>query len=119
MASIDVARDWLGNSRSNAFAWGIPHVAFVAALFAPVPARASVWVVALAWMGIACILNSRRCRRTHCRYTGPYYLTMIVPVLFFAVMPVGFFGWLALGTLILGGGKIIWWGTERVWGRFS
>jgi len=28
-------------------------------------------------MGTACILNARRCGRTHCRYTGPYYLAMI------------------------------------------
>jgi hypothetical protein len=29
---------------------------------------------------MACILNARRCGRTHCRYTGPYYLATIAPV---------------------------------------
>jgi hypothetical protein len=31
-------------------------------------------------MGTARMLNARQCGRTHCRYTGPYYLAMIVPV---------------------------------------
>jgi len=78
-------------------------------------------VVALIWMGTACILNSRRCGRTHCRYTGPYYLGMIGPVLMLAsgVVSAGFSGWLILGVLILAGGKIIWWATEFAWGKFS
>jgi len=45
--------------------------AIIASLFFPTPARAATWIVALVWMATACILNSRRCGRTHCRYTGP------------------------------------------------
>jgi hypothetical protein len=46
---------------------------------------------------------------------------MIAPVLVFAsgVIPVDFYGWLLLAVLILGGSMIIWWATERAWGRFS
>jgi len=51
------------------------------ALFLSVPVRAVAWTVALIWMGSACILNARQCGRTHCPYTGPYYLAMIIPVL--------------------------------------
>jgi hypothetical protein len=114
-------KDWVGNARTNVLAWGLPHAAILAGLLLPVPWRAAVWSVALAWMGVACILNSRRCGRTHCRYTGPYYLAMIVPVLAFAagVVPLGFYGWLALGVTVLAGSKIIWWTTERSWGKFS
>jgi hypothetical protein len=36
-------------------------------------------------MGTACILNARRCRRTHCKYTDPYFLTMSVPALLLAM----------------------------------
>src|SRR5215831_6433182 len=36
-------------------------------------------------MGVACILNAQRCRRTHCRYTGPYFLcpfvSLVLPAL--------------------------------------
>jgi hypothetical protein len=102
-------------------AWWIPKIAIFAGLFVPVPVRASIWVAALAWMGTACILNAKRCGRTHCRYTGPYYLAMIAPVLVLAsdTIPVGLYGWLVLGALILAGGRIIWWATERAWGNYS
>jgi hypothetical protein len=113
--------DWLANVGSSALAWWIPKIASVAALFAPVPVRGVVWIIALVWMGTACILNARRCGRTHCRYTGPYYLAMSVPVLVLASGTVGadFYGWFALGALILAGSRLIWWATERVWGKFS
>ncbi len=80
----------------------------------------TIWIVALGWMGTACLVNARRCGRTHCRYTGPYYLAMIVPVLVLAsgLVSVSFFGWMGLGVLILVGSKIIWWATERAWGKF-
>ena len=72
-------------------------------------------------MGTACILNSRRCGRTHCRYTGPYYLAMIAPVILLAsgLITVDFYVWLALAALIVLGGWIIWWATERAWGKLS
>jgi hypothetical protein len=69
----------------------------------------------------ACLLNASRCGRTHCRYTGPYYLAMIAAVLVLALgfVSVGFYGWLGLAVLILVGSKFIWWATERAWGKFS
>jgi hypothetical protein len=72
-------------------------------------------------MGVACILNARRCGRTHCRFTGPYYLVTIIPVLALGlgVVPAGLFGWLVLGALIILGSKTIWWATERARGKFS
>ena len=114
------ARDWLRKPHTSLMAWWIPQSAIVASLFAPVSARAAVWIIALIWMGSACILNARRCGRTHCRYTGPYYLAMVVPVALLAtgIFSAGFYGWLTLAVVILAGGKIIWWATERAWGRF-
>ena len=65
--------------------------------------------------GTACILNARRFGRTHCRFTGPYYLAMTVPVLVFGsgVTTAGPYAWIALAVLILLGD------TERAWGTFS
>ena len=119
--SIRASRDWLADTRTNALAWWIPQLASVGSLFVPVPIRAAIWIIALIWMGTACILNARRCNRTHCRYTGPYYLAMIVPVLALSsgVISLGFYGWLALACIILLGSKLIWWVTERAWGKFS
>jgi len=56
-------------------------------------------------VGLAAILNSRRCGRTHCRYTGPFYLAMIAPVLALGLaMPSAWIiVWLILGVVIVGG----------------
>src|SRR6266702_5438333 len=119
--TVQRSRDWLRSPRTNLLAWWIPQAAILAGLFVPVPVRGAIWIIALIWMGTACILNARRCRRTHCRYTGPYYLAMILPVLALCsgIILSGFYGWLALGAVIVVGSKIIWWATERAWGRFS
>jgi hypothetical protein len=119
--AVQVSRDWLRSPRTNLVAWWVPQATIVLGLLVPVPVRAVIWTVALLWMGTACVLNARRCGRTHCRYTGPYYLAMIVPVLILAsdIVSADFYGWLVLGVLILGGSKVIWWTTERAWGKFS
>ena len=119
--TVQSSRDWLRSPRTNLLAWWIPKIAILAALFVPVPVRAAIWVAALVWMGTACVLNAKRCGRTHCRYTGPYYLTMVAPVLVLAsgIVSMELYGWLVLGALILAGGRIIWWTTERAWGNFS
>ena len=90
------------------------------ALFVSVPVRAVAWTIALAWMGTACILNARQCGRTHCRYTGPYYLAMIIPVLVIASSRASgnLYGWIVLAVVTFAGSRIIWWATERAWGKF-
>jgi hypothetical protein len=119
--TVQSSRDWLRTPRTNLVAWWIPQAAMLGGLAAPVPVRGAIWIVALMWMGTACILNARRCGRTHCRYTGLYYLVMTVPVLALAsgIISTGVYGWLGLGVFILAGSKTIWWATERAWGRFS
>jgi hypothetical protein len=119
--TTDASRDWLGSKRASLLAWWIPKLAILAGLFAPVSLRTAVWVIALGWMGAACIMNARRCNRTHCRYTGPYYIAMIVPVMALGagLVTVGIIGWICLGVIILGGAGLIWWATEREWGKFS
>ena len=119
--TIQASRDWLGSTRANLLAWWIPQVTIFAALLVPVGARTAISITALAWMGVACIFNAQRCARTHCRFTGPYYLAMILPVLALGLglVSAGIYSWLVLIVLILAGGKIIWWVTEHVWGKFS
>ena len=114
-------RDWLQSPHTNLLAWWIPWIAVIAGLFAPVPVRTALWIVALSWMGTACILNAKRCGRTHCRYTGPYYLAMIAPVgvLSSGLAPAGIYAWLVLAGVILFGSALLWWATERAWGKYS
>ena len=118
--AIPTSKDWLGSARTYALAWWIPQAAIVAGLFVPVPVRATIWIIALIWMGTASLLNARRCGRTHCRYTGPYYLAMIAPVLVLGsgIVSVGIYGWIVFGVLIIAGSKLIWWATERAWGKY-
>src|ERR1700687_2800046 len=94
--TLQSSRDWLRSPRANLLAWWIPQAGILAGLFCAVPVRAAIWITAFIWMGTACILNARRCGRTHCRYTGRYYLAMIVPVAILAagVVAVGSLCWL-------------------------
>ena len=119
--TLETSRDWLRSPRTSALAWWVPQSAIIASLFFAVSLRTVIWVVALIWMGTACILNAKRCARTHCRYTGPYYLAMIAPVLAFGsgILEADFLGWIVLAVIILVGSKLIWWATERAWGKFS
>ncbi|MFQ5565225.1 MAG: hypothetical protein ACE5EU_02575 [Paracoccaceae bacterium] len=116
----DPAKDWARSPSRYLVAWGIPSVVLVAAgLLEPGP-RALVWASVLVWMGSACLVNARRCGRTHCRYTGPYNLLMIVPVALLGagVVSFGAWAWWALGAMILLGTKVIWLVTEQLWGRY-
>jgi len=46
---------------------------------------------------------------------------MIVPVMALGagLVAVGILGWVCLAVIILGGSGLIWWATERAWGKFS
>ncbi len=114
-------KDWVGNPREFAVAWGLPIAALVgASLFDPL-ARTLIWAVALVWMGVACLANARRCGRTHCYFTGPFFLIMTVPVLLhgFEILPLGAQGWRWLGATISVGGVALWLLPEFLWGRFA
>lgn len=115
------SNDWLSKARTNLVAWWLPKGAIVSALFAAIPLRAAIWTVALLWMGTACVLNAKRCGRTHCRYTGPYYLAMILPVLVlaFGLVSASIYVWLGLAFLTVCGGWVIRWATEQRWGMYS
>jgi hypothetical protein len=118
--ALHASRDWLSGAGSYVLAWGLPHFVIIAALLVPVPVRTAIWILALVWMGAACLINARRCGRTHCWFTGPYYLLLIAPVavLGSGLIAAGFAAWLALAGLILLGSKLIWWLTERSLGKF-
>lgn len=120
-AAEQTARDWAGNFRAYALAWGVPSLAIIAGSPMDAPTRTLVWSAALLWMGTACLMNARRCGRMHCRFTGPFYLALIVPVVLqgYGLVPLGPYAWWILGAVILFGGKIVWWASEAAWGKFS
>lgn len=113
-------KDWAGNWRSLAGLWGIPAMAMAIATLLDPLSRTVIWSAALIWMGGACLANARRCGRTHCRFTGPFYLLIAVLVIAHAagVLPLGDRGWAILGAGTLAGTVALWWGSERIWGLF-
>jgi hypothetical protein len=91
-------------------AWWVPTAVIVAGLLASIPLRTGIWIAALTWMGVACLLNARRSGRTHCRFTGPYYLLMIVPMLVLGMMDAPLYAWLVLAVFVF-------WVTRSYGGR--
>ena len=114
-------RDWLGNTRGFALAWGLPVAALVGATALDGPEKAMTWTAALGWMGAACLANARRCGRTHCYFTGPFFLLMTIPVLLhgFDIVSLGTSGWRWLGVVVGVGGGGLWILTEQIWGKYS
>ena len=71
-------------------------------------------------MGLACVMNAKRCRRRHCYYSGPIFLVGGV-----AVLLVGFelvsFGPEGL-TMIVGGTltlALLTYLTEPIFGKYT
>ncbi len=118
---VHSSHDWLRSTHTSVLAWWIPQAVILAGLVASIHVRTAIWIIALSWMGTACILNAKRCGRTHCRYTGPYYLAMIAPVgvVGSGLVSAGIYAWLALAGVILLGSKLLWWAPERAWGNYS
>jgi len=114
-------RDWAGDWRTLAAVWGLPAAAMPAALLLEPAPRAVVWTASLVWMGAACLANARQCGRTHCRYTGPFFLAMAALVVAHAAgfLPLGPYGWAILGGTAATGNALLWWGSERLLGRFT
>lgn len=113
-------KDWVGNYRGFIVVWGLPIAAMIGAKFVEPTPKTVVWIAALVWMGAACLANAKRCGRTHCYFTGPFFLVMTVPVLLhgFEIVPLGPEGWKWLGIAIAVGGGGLWCLTERFWGKF-
>lgn len=118
--TIGKQRDWVSRRGAALVAWGIPIVALVASIGLDHPAKTIVWLVALSWMGFACLANARRCRRMHCRFTGPFFLLMAAFATLhgFEVVWLGGSGWAILGLTVLVGGVVLTVFPEILWGKY-
>lgn len=115
------ARDWASDGRVFALLWGAPGAAMLAALLLDAPYRAAVWTLMLGGMGVACLVNARRCGRTHCRVTGPFLLGMAASVAGYGagLVPLGPNGWAIPGSATAARFAGLCRGSERLWGTFS
>jgi hypothetical protein len=87
------AADALSRPISALFWWGLPLVMGWSSdlLKPPPPFGALVWSFALAWMGLGCALNARRCHRLHCYIAAPILFAGAAAVALIAMglIPVG------------------------------
>jgi len=114
-------KDWVGDYKTYILFWGLPVIAMIGAISVAHPAKTLIWIAALVWMGLACAYNARRCGRTHCYYTGPFFLIMTIPVALhgFQILWLGVEGWKWLGIVIGVGAAGLWCFTEKLWGKYS
>ena len=113
-------RDWVGDAWTFGLAWGLPaSILMSGALLAP-SIRTVLWTGALIWAGAACLMNAKRCGRTHCRFTGPFFLIMsIITVLYgTGILGLGSNGWFVLALVIGLGFAVLWWGSEALFGKY-
>ena len=110
--------DWVKNR--SLVAWGLPAAALLAGSFLPDPLRTAVWTLSLIWMGGACLANARRCGRTHCYFTGPFFLLMAAASIVHGLGLVDFgpSAWRWLGMTIGAGAAILWIVPERLLGTY-
>jgi hypothetical protein len=120
--AMSAAPDWARSPISVAIWWVGPIVAGNLADHLPLsrPVTALVWVVALAWMGLGCILNARRCHRRHCYFSGPVLLAGAVAVALVGwdVVPLGPNG-LSLTLWTTFGLALLSFLPELIWGRYA
>jgi len=84
------------------------------------------WYAAVAWppllvfMGVACLVNARRCGRLHCFVTGPYFLLLAVVSLLYdtGIMPLGAGGWQWLSSALLVGTCVLVCVPEWLFGKY-
>lgn len=86
----------------------------------PGPARAIIWSIAFGVMGLRCLLNARSCGRVHCYFTGPWFLAGAA-----GALALGFIEWTLpvepwplLANLTCLGALVVFWVSERVFGRY-
>jgi hypothetical protein len=116
------SRDILSSRWRVFMLYGLPAIAIVVA---GVPAissgwRTVVWTVALATMGVACMVNALRCGRVHCYLTGPFFLLMALIALSYGlgILHLGGNGWNLLGLIALIGAIALWYLPEMFLGRY-
>jgi hypothetical protein len=116
------SRDILSSRWRVFILYWLPAIAIVVA---GVPAissgwRTVVWTVALATMGVVCIVNALRCGRVHCYLTGPFFLLMALIALSYGlgILHLGGNGWNLLGLMTLIGAIALWCLPEMLLGKY-
>lgn len=114
----DLARHW----KASWLLWGLP----VAIILITGNVASGGWIMTVAWtaslvtMGVACLVNARGCGRTHCYFTGPFFLLMAIVSLLHGlhVVSLGPRGWSYIGIVLLIASIVLCAVPELIWGRY-
>jgi len=121
-ASTCKSRDILSSRWRVFILYWLPAIAIVVAGTPAISSgwRTVVWTVALATMGVACIVNALRCGRVHCYVTGPFFLLMALVALSYGLgfLHLGGNGWDLLGLATLIGAIALWCLPEMFLGKY-
>lgn len=115
----DDKRDWARGTRLLLI-WCVPIAILVGSSWIGGRYLVIVWPTLLTWMGAACLLNARRCRRLHCYLTGPYFLVLALTALLYGigVVPLGPRGWSMLSVALIIGAPFLIYVPELAYGRY-
>ena len=116
------SRDILSSRRRVLILYWLPASAIVVAGAPAISSgwRTVVWTVALATMGMACVVNALLCGRVHCYLTGPFFLLMALIALSYGLgmLHLGGSGWNLLGLIALIGTIALWYLPEMFLGKY-
>jgi hypothetical protein len=86
----------------------------------PVQYCVVVWPTMLTFMGVACLLNARRCGWIHCYFTGPFFLLLALIGLLYGLdlLPLGARGWSMLSIALVVGSVALICVPESLFGRY-
>ncbi|HEV2111849.1 MAG TPA: hypothetical protein VGT99_10890 [Gammaproteobacteria bacterium] len=78
------------------------------------------WPPLLVFMGVACLVNAKRCGRMHCFVTGPFFLLLALVSLLYGtgILPLGARGWQWLTDALLVGGCVLTCVPEWLFGKY-
>ncbi len=114
-------RDLLSSGWKPWLIWGVPWLLVIVAESFGNTAHTILWPVGFSLVGMACLVNARRCGRRHCLYTGPLYLLSALASLLYGMhlLPIGVHGWDWILGITLGGTLFFCCVLEPALGRYS
>lgn len=114
-ASSDLSRSGMRNFLLWRFT---PLVIIVTGFLGRSPWLEIAWTVSFAVMGVACLINARRCGRVHCYFTGPFFLLISVASLLRGLGIISV-EWAWIGGVALAGGIFLSCVPEWIWGKYT
>jgi hypothetical protein len=112
--------DLLCKGPSACLLWCLPWLAFALGFGAAPAVKTVLWTTSLGFMGGACLINASRCGRTHCYFTGPFFVLGAVCSLGYGIglLPLGPSGWKWIGAVTIIGAIVLTCIPELVLSRY-